>query len=60
MVAVLVLAAVAGARDKAGAAPISAPMGSHSAASGSALLHPGALGLLGGSGFWHGPPMPLG
>jgi hypothetical protein len=38
ILAVLLLAAVAGAGDNAGAAPVSAPMVRHPAASGSALL----------------------
>ena len=40
VIAVLLLAVGAGAGNKAGAAPVSAPMVSHSAASGSALLIP--------------------
>jgi hypothetical protein len=67
IVAVLLLAAVAGAGDKAGAAPVSAPMVSHSAASGSALLTPArwACWVVPGSGMgrqcrwvgrrWRGP-----
>jgi hypothetical protein len=53
IVVVLLLAAVAGAGDKAGAAPVSAPMISHSAAPGSALLTPArwACWVVPGSGM---------